>query len=208
MVAMMVAGVTMLLMAGGWYPGWTSAAVWGFGLTGSYALYVLLTRDAVVGAILGFALVAGFVELLSDWYLVTVTQTLTYPKDGILLWKSPLYMPFSWTVVLTQLGFIGYLISRRLPAIQTALLLVLVSGMLIPLYEKWAIQSGWWDYVGTPKWLGVPYYIFLAEAILVFPVPFFVNKAIGGGWQWMLTGGMLEGVLMLVSCLIAFNLVG
>ncbi|MBO0947957.1 hydroxysqualene dehydroxylase [Fibrella forsythiae] len=208
MLGMMTLGVGLLILDSHLNLGWHTAAVWGYGLTALYAAYVLLSRDTVVGAILAFALVAGFAELASDYYLVSITDTLIYPRPEPRLWDSPAYMPFSWTVVLTQIGFIGYLIMKRLSPLQTGLLLVPISGILIPLYENWAIQGGWWNYVNAPEWHGVPYYIYLAEALLVFPVPYFIRKATVAGGRWALIGGLLEGLVMLVACLVAFKLVG
>lgn len=210
MVTMIVLGVGLLILDSRIEHGWHSAAGWGYGLTALYGLYVVLTRDAVVGRILGFALVAGLAELTSDAYLVSITRTLIYPPNEPLIWDSPAYMPFSWTVVLTQLGFISYRLMQRLRWWQAGLLLVPVSGLLIPLYEHWAISSGWWRYDVVPgrAWGDVPYYIFAAEALLVFPVPLFVRRAVVGGWRWVLVGGLLEGAVMLAACLIAFTLVG
>ena len=125
-----------------------------------------------------------------------------------MLWDSSLYMPFGWAVVLTQIGYLGWLLLGRLRAWQVGLLLVPVSGILIPLYENWAIRAGWWDYQLAPDWWGVPRYIYLAEALLMLPVPALLQLALGRGGRWVPLAGLLEGMAMLLACLVAFTIAG
>ncbi|MFC7667521.1 DUF6989 domain-containing protein [Hymenobacter humi] len=144
---------------------------------------------------------------MSDAYLVDVTNTLLYPVREAMLWHSPLYMPFSWAVVLTQIGYLGWLLMGRLPAWVVGLLLVPASGILIPLYENWAIHAGWWGYQ-APDWWGVPRYIYLAEALLMLPVPALLQLALGRGGRWVPLAGLLEGAAMLLACFVAFTIAG
>ena len=208
MLGMMLLGVALLVYYSHTHGGWTAAVIWSFGLFGGYALYAILARDAVVARLLGFALVAGLAELVADAYLVADTKTLLYSHHELMLWDSPLYMPFSWAVVLTQIGYGGWLLLRWLPAWGVGLLLVPVSGLLIPLYEKWAIGAGWWSYQHAPSWHGVPYYIYVAEALLMLPVPWLLAQAIGREGRWVPLAGLLEGAVMLLACVLAYTLVG
>jgi hypothetical protein len=206
MLGMMGLGMAVLLHDSITHLGWISAARWSYGLLAGYALYALLTRDMVVARILGFALAAGVAELAADAYLVSVTHTLFYPRPEPMLWDSPAYMPVSWAVVLTQIGYLGWLLPW--PTWRTGLLLVPLSGLLIPLYESWAIHAGWWAYHQAPSWWGVPHYIYLAEALLMLPVPTLLTRAISGGrWAWLPTG-LAEGAVMLLACLVAYTLAG
>ncbi|WBO83915.1 DUF6989 domain-containing protein [Hymenobacter yonginensis] len=208
MLGLMALGILALIHDSLTGLGWTTAARWGYSLTAAYALYALWARDVVVARLLGFALAAGLAELPADAYLVHTTGTLVYPQPEPMLWASPVYMPFSWAVVLTQIGFVAWLLLPRLGPWRTGLLLVPVSGVLIPLYEKWAINAGWWQYRGAPSWHGVPYYIFLAEALLMLPVPWLLLRAVGKGGRWLPLAGLAEGVVMLLACLLAFWLLG
>ena len=204
MLGMMLLGIALLVHDSITHLGWISAARWSYGLFASYIVYALLARDAVVARLLAFALAAGVAELVADAYLVSVTHTLLYPRPEAMLWDSPLYMPVSWAVVLTQLGYLGRLVPW--PAWRTGLLLVPLSGVLIPLYENWAIRAGWWSYQHAPAWWGVPYYVYLAEALLMLPVPALLLQAIERG-RWLATG-LVEGVVMLLACVLAYTLVG
>ncbi|MBC6697458.1 DUF6989 domain-containing protein [Hymenobacter puniceus] len=208
MLGLMTVGILALIHDSITGLGWTTAARWGYLLTAAYALYAFWARDVVVGRLLGFALVAGLAELPADAYLVHTTKTLVYPIPEPMLWASPVYMPFSWAVVLTQIGFVAWLLLPRLGPWRTGLLLVPVSGVLIPLYEKWAISAGWWQYRGAPSWHGVPYYIFLAEALLMLPVPWLLQHAVGKGGRWVALSGLAEGAVMLLACWVAFRLLG
>ena len=208
MLGMMALGIALLIHDSRTHLGWVSAARWSYGLFAAYALYAALARDGLVARLLGFALVAGLAELVSDAYLVEVTNTLLYPLPEAMLWSSPRYMPFSWAVVLTQIGYLGWLLLKRLPAWQVGLLLVPASGILIPLYENWAIRAGWWHYQLAPDWWGVPRYIYLAEALLMLPVPALLQLALERGGRWVLLAGLLEGAAMLLACLIAFAIAG
>ena len=135
-----------------------------------------------------------------------------------MLWDSPLYMPFSWAVVLTQIGYLGWLLLGRLRAWQVGLLLVPVSGVLVPLYENWAIRAGWWHYQLAPDWVG--------RAALHLPGRSadaaaragpaaagagarWARWALGAaGCRWVPLAGLLEGAAMLLACLVAFTIAG
>ncbi len=52
------------------------------------------------------AIVAGWVELLADWWLVSKTGTLVYYPGGPFILRSPLYMPFAWGIVLIQTAYV------------------------------------------------------------------------------------------------------
>jgi hypothetical protein len=74
--------------------GWVSARWWGYGFFAVYVVYALVRRDPLIGRLAGFAIVAGFAELVADHYLVSITGTLHYPLPEPMLWDSPAYMPF------------------------------------------------------------------------------------------------------------------
>lgn len=83
--------------------GWVTAAI-DVLLNGLYAAWTVRRRDGVLLRIALLGLTAGWVELLADWYAVSVTGTLSYPGNEPMVGRSPAYMPFAWTTVLVQLG--------------------------------------------------------------------------------------------------------
>ena len=125
--------------------GYKTASIWGFGMFSIYVIYWLKTKDKIFGRIILFAITAGFAELFADAYLVNVTDTLVYPSPEPTLWESPAYMPFSWAVVLIQIGYIAWLLQGKLGVWKDGLMMVAFSALLIPLYENFAIHEGWWS---------------------------------------------------------------
>src|SRR5512140_2131476 len=58
--------------------------------------------------LLSMGLVAGFVELLADYFLVHWTRSgqLVYTTHGdVVLLASPIYMPFAWACVIVEFGY-------------------------------------------------------------------------------------------------------
>ncbi|GAB3653920.1 hypothetical protein GCM10027594_27870 [Hymenobacter agri] len=117
LLGLMALGIALLVHDSLTHRGWVTAARWSYGFFTAYALYAVLARDWLVARLLGFALVAGLAELVADAYLVESTHTLLYPRPEAMLWDSPLYMPFSWAVVLIQIGYLGWLLLGRLTSI-------------------------------------------------------------------------------------------
>lgn len=206
MVLVMFSSIVTLLIDRTAFPGWISAAAWGFGYAILYGLYAWSTNDRLIQRLFIFGLAAGLTELLADAWLVQFTETLVYPQGGPMLASSPLYMPFSWLVVLMQLGYISYLLLKKFPVAITSLILVLMAGIMIPLYEYWAIQAGWWHYQHAPMLWNVPYYIFGAEALLAFSIPFLIKKVINGKLYFIVFFGILQGIIMWVACIAAYYL--
>jgi len=118
----------------------------------------LLLRLAVLG------LVAGFVELLADRWLVESVRTLVYEPGGPFILRSPLYMPFAWGVVLVQTGYIGWRLLGRFGTVGAVLLTGAAGAAIIPLYEWWALGARWWHYRDARMVGPVPLAIVFGEA--------------------------------------------
>lgn len=185
--------------------GWITAALWAYVFSAIYIAYAVYTKDQFLKRMLVFAVVAGFAELLADAYLVS-TGSLIYPGNEPMIWESPAYMPFSWTVVLMQLGYIGHLMTDQLGWLKSGIILMFIGAMMVPLYEYWAIESGWWDYQNVKEIYSVPLYVMLAEGLLMFLVPFFVEKCRQGDFKTSVIYGLLEGLGMLIAAFIAYQL--
>lgn len=208
MVVVMVFSIICLFIDQLFFPGWVSAATWGIGFSFIYALYAWGTNDRLIQRFFIFSLSAGIAELFADAWLVQYTETLVYPQGGIMLASSPFYMPFSWVVVLMQLGYISFWLHRKLSLPVVCLLMVLLSGLMIPLYEFWAIKAGWWHYKGTPMLHQVPVYIFVAEGLLALGIPVFIQRIKGVRLLFVILFGILQGGVMLLTCMLAYFLFG
>jgi hypothetical protein len=207
-LSVMTFGILLLAFDSIQKKGWITAEWWGYGLSATFLSYALIKKDKLLLSFFIFSLTAGFAELIADAWLVDFTKTLVYPRPEPMLLSSPFYMPFSWAVVLIEVGYIGWLVSKRWGILKASLCLCLLGAVLVPLYEKWAIASGWWYYHNTPKLFGVPKYVILAEGLLMFSLPFLLGKVERSSLLKIVFCGLVEGVVMLLACIIAFAIFG
>ena len=205
-LAIMAASILVLIIDSQIGPSIVTAEVWGYGFSAIFLLLAFMLRDDLLKKIYLFSLLAGFCELPADHYLVAFTETLIYPSDEPMIWSSPLYMPFSWSVVLVEFGYISWLLLRKLNVLSSGLVLAVMGACLVPLYEHWAISSGWWSYHNTEMWGPVPIYIIIAEGLLMVPVPYFIGKIAKAGLRLVGISAIAEGLVMLLACLIAIML--
>ncbi|MBI1769030.1 MAG: hypothetical protein HYR67_11710 [Bacteroidetes bacterium] len=207
-LTVMTIGILLLIFDSVYDHGWVSAAWWGYGLSAVFLVYALIRKDRLLIHFFVFAVTAGFAELLADKWLVDFTKTLIYPRPEPMLLSSPAYMPFSWTVVLMEVGYIGWLIAKRWGLVIATIGLCVLGAMLVPLYETWAIHAKWWYYVDTPMFWIVPKYVILAEGLLMLSVPYLLMKTENSNTIKVILFGIVEGVVMFVACVIAFYILG
>lgn len=161
-----------------------------------------------------FGIVAGLAELPTDAWLVKVTDTLIYPRDEPMIWASPAYMPFAWAVVLVQVCVLGDALASVTGLLPGTLLVALLAGSYIPVFEHLARSANLWWYRDTPMIFNAPYYVILAEFILGLPLVWMGFQADDGTLQagelaQVVGLGVIEGlVVMFVAVLIAWKLVG
>jgi len=200
--------VLALVFCSLYFHGWISASIWGYGFTAVYIIYAFFSKDKILWRILLFAAFAGFAELLADHWLVAVYNELVYPLEEPMLVSSPLYMPFSWIVVLTQLAIISRVLDKHFKMVFTTLIMVIMGACIIPFYEFLAIHSKWWYYHNTPMFLGiVPYSIIIAEGLLMLPVPLMIKKSEKIKMSYIPFLGLFEGFVMWISVIIAHYIV-
>lgn len=165
-------------------------------------------RDGVLARWLLLGLVAGWIEIFTDAWLVRNTATLVYPKGEPMVLDSPLYMPFAWTIVLAQLGVIGGWLARRMSLLKATLACALMGGSMIPAYEHLAYDAGYWWYTNTPMVLHAPLYIIVSEFLLALPLVWMYGVAKAKAWPFSALLGLLAGLWMIPSVWIAWQLVG
>lgn len=170
-------------------------------------LYIWRYRDAQVAQWLLLGLTAGWVELWTDAWLVR-TGTLAYPPNEPMVAASPLYMPFAWAMVLTQIGIIGGWLRRRYPLLLATLLTALLSGINIPIYEHLAKDANWWFYQHTPMVFQAPYYVICAEFLLALPLAWMADGVAKLQPTRSVALGIVEGVWMFPVTVFAFMVLG
>jgi hypothetical protein len=205
----MVLALALNVLSAWKHLGWASATAITLLVLVLDCVYIARCRDSVLGHWLLLGVVAGWLELVTDWWLVAVTLTLVYPDPQPKIWMSPAYMPFAWATVLAQLGVIGAWIGRRLPRVPATLVTALISAGYIPLYETLARQADWWFYHRTPLiWSATPYYIIGAEFLTVLPLVAMARAVERGRLGWTLALGVAEGAWLFVAFALAYRLLG
>ena len=125
--------------------------------------FAVLYHDALLMRLMIFGLVTGFAELAADAWLVDYTRTLDYSAGGgLMLWRSPIWMPLAWEIVAVQFGCLGLWLRDRFGGAGLAAIGVL-GAINIPYYEEMAHRIHWWQYSGCRMISNTPYYIILGE---------------------------------------------
>ncbi|HEV7129565.1 MAG TPA: hypothetical protein VGN32_19175, partial [Ktedonobacterales bacterium] len=123
--------------------GWSTAAATD-GVVGLYLLALAGCREwrPLLGRLLLFGLIVGLMELFTDAAGEQFAHSLVYPAGEPLLWASPIYMPLSWALVLTQIGYLSWRLRGNFSVRLSMLLCGLWAGANIPFYEEMAYHAG------------------------------------------------------------------
>jgi hypothetical protein len=162
---------------------WSARAEWG----------------VVFRELLPLGLVAGFLELFADYFLVHWTRSgqLIYPTPDTVLLASPLYMPFAWACVVVEFG---YLLLRLTAALRRTWMAALIGGVLagstIAIYEYFAFRAGWWYYKPAQAMLGKTCALYIpAGEFLMFAAFPYIFRSTDEDWvRRALKRGTLFGV--------------
>lgn len=186
--------------------GWKSAWVLSIGMYLIIGAFAFIRNDVFIKKILVFSLAAGTTELLADCWLVSSTKTLIYAANEPMIACSPVYMPFSWAVILTQVGYLGWLVAGKEKLLIATIITGIIGGAVIPLFEHWAKGAKWWYYDYSKMIGNTPYFIALGEVLICAALPFcFVNIFKNKIWLALILG-VLEGEWIWVSYFIFFKL--
>lgn len=182
-----------------------------------YAAYITYYRDWKLLRWLMVVVVAGFVELIADWWLVTragpvidgqATGNLVYgvmPK----IWESPAYMPLAWAGVLVQILALGVWFESRMGIAKATLLTAVIGGINIPAYEAIARFAQWWIYVNVPMAVkNAPWYIVVGEFLCSIPLVWIGLRAQRARPATLVGLGIIAGLGIFAAYWIAFQLVG
>lgn len=207
-VSVMVIGFVLDCVATYLGLGWLSGAWLTYIAAACYAAFAVIRRDRVIGSLLVFGMIAGFGELPTDAWLVSGIKILVYAPDEPMIWDSPLYMPFSWGVLLAQLGFLLLWITRRWSLAHAFAVAFLIGGAIIPGNEYLAYLADDWYYQDTLMVLHTPYNIILDEAMYVAPMPLLVRWVTRWTWPQIAALAMAFSVWIYLASRIAWVLVG
>jgi hypothetical protein len=211
LLGLMIAGhVIAAVLAVGWI---TAAAIDALALI---YLLALLARPAwrpLIGRLMLLGLVAGILELVTDAAGHQFARSLFYPQGQPLLWDSPFYMPLSWMIVLTQLGYLAWRLAGLVPGGRIPWRAILLTGLVgavnVPFYEEAAYHADWWRYAPTVLHLGnTPAYVLLFEGMIAAALPLLTWGLLRVRWPEVAVRGAILGLWMPCAALLAWLLLG
>lgn len=163
----------------------------------------------LLGRLLLASFIAGICELFTDASGQYVAHSLIYPVGALTLWTSPLYMPLSWMVILTYLGYIAWRLRVLLGWRRASLLSAILGAIQIPIYEELAYYGNWWRYKPVHLMLGhTPVYVLLFEGLIVAALPLLYDRIERRAWKQVALIGVVVGAWMPVAALVAWLLTG
>jgi hypothetical protein len=211
----LVLGSLVLVMAG-ITTGAVLAAPHAYGITAFIVIGILflgwvLTRSPRLSWLLLFGLVAGVLELWSDWLHVEYLGTLVYTDYfGVPLLASPFYMPVGWWLTSVQFGYITLRLSEHWSKWKTVGVVTLLGMSLPPWYEEFAAPARAWYYnpagvmlSNTPLWIIFTYggcMFGIAVMTLLCYRP--------GEWRRAVVGGFFTAACFMLSGVFWFTVFG
>jgi uncharacterized protein DUF6989 len=211
LLGLMIAGhVIAALLAVGWI---TAALIDALALIYLLALLARPGWRPLIGRLMLLGLIAGILELFTDAAGHQFARSLFYPQGQPLLWDSPFYMPLSWMIVLTQLGYLAWRLAGLLPGGRIPWRAILLTGLVgavnVPFYEEAAYHAGWWLYATTVLHLGnTPAYVLLFEGLIAAALPLLTLGLLRVRWPEVAVRGAILGLWMPCAALLAWLLLG
>lgn len=190
--------------------GWNTAAI-SDGIVLGYLASMLVARPEwrpLMTRLMLLGLMAGMVELFTDAAGEQVARSLVYPTNEPMLWQSPAYMPVSWMVVLTLLGYLCWRLAGLFSRWRAMALAALAGLLIIPFYEESAWYAGWWRYTTLPRIGHTPVYVFAFEGGIVALLPLLTRGLERVAPSRVIVRGLLLGAWMPLVAFVAWRLLG
>lgn len=160
-----------------------------------YAIGVVFARfDEMVRHLLAIGTIGGLLELIGDFFLVRIADTLVYPQEYPLLLESPAYMPFAWALLIVFMGYIGLRLGEEAGGAAAYIGPAVVAFISESGFESLASRGGGWVYTAAPLgWIGhAPLFVVVAEALMFASVYYWAR-------QDSIRGGIGIGTTIIVS---------
>ncbi len=192
------------------HTGWIGAAIITSVLNALIIGYIISTKDKLLARLFFFGILVGFGELPSDYLAVAVQQTLVYAPDEPFIWKSPFYMPFSWAVVMVQIGYIALWMIRHWGLTTATVLTGILGGINLPTYEFIAKQADFWYYQNCPMVFfdSTPVYVIAGEVLITLSLPVILHQVQKCRMITIAGWAVLEALWMVIATTIAYRLFG
>ena len=167
------------------------------------------TMRPLLGRLMLAGLIAGICELFTDASGEQVVHSLIYPRGELTIWASPAYMPLTWMVTLTYLGYVCWRIRVLLGWSKATLLCGLVGAIEIPFFEELAYYGGWWRYAPVRLMVGhTPVYVLLFEGLVIATLPLLYYRIERRSWLEVVAIGVGVGGWTAMAALTAWLILG
>ena len=156
--------------------------------------FAVVRRDALLARFLVFGAAVGFAELPADAWLVDYTHTLDYwIGGGLMIWRSPMWMPLAWEVVAVQVGYIGLRLWEHFGKLGL-IIIGFLGAINIPFYEEMARRIHWWQYSACRMISFTPWYIILGEFGIALVLALLARTLRRGSWHVAVVAGPIGGI--------------
>lgn len=200
--------IAIALASAKWALGWKAATASAAIELVMLAVFCLRHPEPLFTRLLVFGLAIGFTELLNDTWLID-RHILFYDPGGPMVWDTPLYMPFCWALIFVTNGTVAVFLFQKFGGPKAALGMALLSGLYIPGFEALAARAQWWHYEHVPFFLGLaPSFVVLGEALLALPLPWMCVALARRPLGIAVGLGVVEGLVVWLTTIIALKLVG
>ena len=172
------------------------------------AVFCLRHPEPLFARLLVFGLAVGFTELLNDTYLID-RDILVYWPGGPYVWKTPLYMPLSWALIMVSSGMVSVWLYQTLGPVKAVAGVIILSALYIPGFEAMAAKADWWHYQHVRMYRNLaPDFVILGEALLAIPLPWMSVTLARKGFGVAVGLGVVEGLVVFATTLFSLWLVG
>lgn len=170
-------GISILLTLSGIVLGAAFGEPRAYGITALVIIIYLVvawrgTQSLRLGWLLSFGLVAGLLELWTDWVHVVHLGSLVYTDYfGFRILASPSFMPLGWWLTVVQFGYLALRLQDRWQAWKAVSVVTVLGMALPPWYEELAAPAQAWHYTaGGPMLSNTPLWILFTYAGSMFTV--------------------------------------
>ncbi len=192
-----------------WYfrAGWTAAALITATLNLLILFYIAKQKDALLAKLFVFGIFVGFGELPTDHLAVAIQKTLVYPSNEPFIWSSPAYMPFSWSIVMTQFGYLAWWMTQRWGLGIATILTGILGAVNLPTYEFLAKQAGFWYYQNATMvfFNSTPVYVIVGEFLLTLSIPYIVRQVERSRVLGIVAWAGVQSILIYLSTIVAYH---
>ena len=192
-----------------WYcrAGWPGAALITVVVNLAILFYIYRQNDSLLGKLFFFGVLVGFGELPTDHLAVAIQKTLVYPSDEPIIWSSPAYMPFSWTIVMTQFGYLAWWMTQRWGLRIATIATGILGAVNLPTYEFLAKQAGFWYYQNAKMVFfdSTPVYVIVGEFLLTLSIPYIVQQVERSRLLGIVVWSSVQSLLIYLATVIAYH---